>query len=227
MKNYAITKLLAGVAFTFAAFEVQAASVVSWNLVDFNSDGLMSDFSFFSTPTGNTGNKFGAAVTSAPTPLTGPCADGLCDPIAMNTGEIGDNIFTSGITLGGAVPFTLNIKKNGGGGNIAADITADILTFSALDLGVNLAGVQIFLAPDTSLANVTVETFTDLGGGNYGVVVRYVSTINDPSHSFNGFEANFRLEGVMTTVPEASSYGMMLAGLGLVGMVATRRRNRT
>jgi hypothetical protein len=51
-----------------------------------------------------------------------------------------------------------------------------------------------------------------------------VSTGND---SFDGFTADWHIEGIATTapVPEASTYGMMLAGLGLVGF-AVRRRNR-
>ena len=215
--KFAMTKIAAGLVLAAAATGAQAVSVTTWNLVDYNNDGLMSDFAFFSAPAGNSGNMFGAAVTSAPTPATGPCADGLCDPIAMNTGAIGNNVFTTGFNFGNTGIFMPNIF-----GNIAADITGGQLTFSALDFGGEFNGVQFNLAPNGGVGTVVVESLTDLGGGNYGTVIRYVSTVQ--GGSFNGFQANWRLEGVMATVPEASTYGMMLAGLGLVGFAVRRRK---
>ena len=43
---------------------------------------------------------------------------------------------------------------------------------------------------------------------------------------FPGFNASFSLSGanLITPVPEASTYGMMLAGLGLVGFAVRRRK---
>jgi hypothetical protein len=35
---------------------------------------------------------------------------------------------------------------------------------------------------------------------------------------------SLHLTGTVNLVPEASTYGMMLAGLGLVGFMASRRR---
>lgn len=42
--------------------------------------------------------------------------------------------------------------------------------------------------------------------------------------STDGFIGTWRLQGNVAAVPEASTYGMMLAGLGLVGGMAARRR---
>ena len=215
--KFTMTKIAAAAVLASTAMSAQAVEVATWNLVDYNNDGLMSDFAFFSAPSGSSGNKFGAAITSAPTPATGPCADGLCDPIAMNTGAIGNNVFTTGFNFGGTGVFMPNIY-----GNIAADITGGVLTFSALDFGGEFNGQQFNLAPNGGPGNVTVESLTDLGGGEYGVVVRYISTVQ--GGSFDGFQANWRLEGVMAPVPEASTYGMMLAGLGLVGFAVRRRK---
>ena len=219
--KFTMKKIVAGVVLAAAATGAQAVEVVTWNLVDYNNDGLISDFKFFGAPTGNSGNKFGASVTTGD-PL---CANGtaICDAIAMNTGVIGTNVFSTGFDFGGTGIFRPNIY-----GNIAADITGGVLTFSALDFGGEFNGTQFNLAPDGGPANVTVEAFTDLGGGEYGVVARYVSTIQ--GGTFDGFAANFRLEGVMATggttapIPEASTYGMMLAGLGLVGFAVRRRK---
>lgn len=41
--------------------------------------------------------------------------------------------------------------------------------------------------------------------------------------SFNGNIGTWALSGTIAAVPEASTYGMMIAGLGLVGFVARRR----
>lgn len=218
--NYAMTKIAAGVALVAAASGAQAAAVTSWDLIDFNNDGKISDFAFFALPPGDSGNKFGRLDTtgaaSAPNcPVSG------CVAIAMNTGPIGSNVFTSGFDFGGTGIFMPNIF-----GNIAADITGSTLSFSALDFGGLFNGVQFNLAPNGGTGTVNVETLTNLGGGNYGVVVRYASTVQ--GGSFSGFQANWRLEGVMSTatapIPEASTYGMMLAGLGLVGFAVRRRK---
>lgn len=216
--KYAMTKIAAGLAMSAAAMSAQAASVTSWDLIDFDTDGKISDFAFLSAPTGSSNNKFGRLdTTGAGSPPDCPASG--CVAIAMNTGAIGSNVFTSGFSFGGTGIFMPNIF-----GNIAADITGSTLTFSALDFGGLFNGVQFDLAPDGGPGTVNVETLTNLGGGNYGVVIRYVSTVQ--GGSFDGFQANWRLEGVMSTapIPEASTYGMMLAGLGLVGFAVRRRK---
>ena len=43
---------------------------------------------------------------------------------------------------------------------------------------------------------------------------------------FNGPVGTWNLSGTIAAVPEASTYGMMLAGLGLVGFAARRRQRR-
>jgi hypothetical protein len=52
---------------------------------------------------------------------------------------------------------------------------------------------------------------------------------NLSNHSSNGLfwaNANIRGESVISAVPEPSSYGMFLVGLGVIGSLARRRRNR-
>lgn len=215
-------KSLLALALAGASMGAHAVAVVSWDLIDTNNDGKISDFAFFAAPTGDSGNKFGRIdTTGAGSPPDCPVSG--CVPIAMNTGAIASNVFTSGFDFGGTGIFMPNIF-----GNIAADIntagpiTTSSLTFSALDFGGLFNGVQFNLAPNGGTGSVVVESLTDMGSGNYGAVIRYVSTVQ--GGSFNGFQANWRLEGVMTTVPEASTYGMMLAGLGLVGFAVRRRK---
>ncbi|HRK78270.1 MAG TPA: PEP-CTERM sorting domain-containing protein [Thiobacillus sp.] len=212
--KFTMTKIAAGLALAVAASGAQAVTVNGWDLGDFNNDGLMSDFAFFSAPSGSSGNKFA--------PTNEMCGGGDCAAIATNGSTQGTGTFSMGFNFGGTgmfSPFTY-------GTGVQADITGGVLTFTSLDFGGFYNGVNFFLEPD-NLANVT-STVTDLGSGDYGVVVRYVGTINEPASAFNGFAANWRLEGVMHTatapVPEASTYGMMLAGLGLVGFAVRRRK---
>lgn len=220
--KFTMTKIAAGLVLAAVATGAQAVSVSSWDLIDFNSDGLISDFRFNNAPTGNSGNKFGRLDTTGA--ATAPnCPASGCVAIAMNTGAIGSNVFTSGFDFGGTGIFMPNIF-----GNIAANIdtsgpiTPSDLTFSALDFGGLFNGVQFNLAPDGGTSSVVVESLVDLGGGNYGATIRYVGTVQ--GGTFDGFQSNWRLEGVMAAVPEASTYGMMLAGLGLVGFAVRRRK---
>lgn len=59
-------------------------------------------------------------------------------------------------------------------------------------------------------------------GHAYALDYRATIAPGDPS-GIGGFRYAWHFEGVVA-VPEASTYGMMLAGLGLVGVVARRRK---
>jgi hypothetical protein len=57
-------------------------------------------------------------------------------------------------------------------------------------------------------------------GGAY--TLDYTATV--PAGGFAGTQYYLHLEGTVAAVPEASTYGMMLAGLGLVGFAVRRRK---
>lgn len=62
-------------------------------------------------------------------------------------------------------------------------------------------------------------------GGHY--TLDYAATVPIPQGSVGPFGSTLyrlHLEGTVQAVPEASSWGMMLAGLGLVGVAARRRK---
>ena len=122
-----------------------------------------------------------------------------------------------------------------------AAVAGTTLTFTALNFGGLYQSQQFFLSPDT-LSNCTGTTGCGTVGfgydaaiistgttGEYGVRLRYVSTISDPGGAFNGYEANWRLEGTMRTdaysaVPvPAAAY---LMGSGLIGLAGVARRRR-
>ena len=210
------------VAMGLEVVEVGAAPVSSWQLMDFDSDGLSSDFQFYAAPSGNSTNLFASGG-----------GDGV--PIVMDTGSISSNVFTTGFMFGGTAQFAPNIF-----GNIKADITGTTLNFSALDFGGLFAANTQFNFPPDILSNCTTGVFTGtdcgtfgfgyhtdvtpLGVGDFGVVVRFVGTINDPGGAFHNFQSNWRLEGVMSTVPVPAA--AWLFGSGLAGLVAVARRKR-
>ena len=58
-----------------------------------------------------------------------------------------------------------------------------------------------------------------------GVSGFYTTVSSMPAGPFAGFQPTFN--GTAALVPEASTYGMMLAGLGLVGFAVRRRQQKT
>lgn len=61
-------------------------------------------------------------------------------------------------------------------------------------------------------------------GGAYVLDYHATVPLGDPSN-FGGVNYALHLEGTVAMVPEASTYGMMLAGLGLVGFAVRRRKS--
>ena len=68
----------------------------------------------------------------------------------------------------------------------------------------------------------SVGNFTWDGTNNGAFTLDYTATV--PDGGFMGTQYYLHLEGTVAAVPEASTYGMMLAGLGLVGGMVARRR---
>lgn len=77
-----------------------------------------------------------------------------------------------------------------------------------------VSGIDVVMVWDV----VYPHTFTSIDWDGDGI--SGAGMIDGP---FIGFSANFDM---MASVPEASTYGMMLAGLALVGSMAARRRRR-
>lgn len=191
-----------------------AAPVSSWQLKDFDNDGKSSDFGLDSLPTGNGSNQFAAGA--------GDGAAFNLDGSSVAPGVITNGILTSGFNFGGTGLFEPNITSGG----VIADITGSSLTFSALNFGSQVnGGTQLFLPPDGGPGNNT-STVTSLGGGNFGVVVNFASTVNEPGNSADGKVVNWRLEGVMTTSVVPVPAAAWLFGSGLLGLVGVARRKK-
>ncbi len=218
------TTLLAsamGLCVSLGAHTSHAAVVTGWTLTDFDADGLRSDFNFVAAPSGNSANTFGAGNESC---VGSPCAD-----IAFDAGPIGVNVFTTGFNFGGAGDFQPFIFGNLSATideALAASGNGQALQFTALDWGGIYQGNLTFPMSPDHLRNCTGEPagafgdtcggtaindftalsnpqgyhvdITDRGNGDYGVVIRFVSTIQTGT-SYDGNEANWRLEGIMHT----------------------------
>lgn len=128
---------------------------------------------------------------------------------AVNTYTAASNLGTvnnlPGSIAGGPVPSG---SVNFGAGTIALDLSSWFANYNGTDF---------------NQGSPTVVG-SAVGAGNTGTFnVKWSSTI--VGGSFNNFIGTWTLQGNVAAVPEASTYGMMLAGLGLVGGMVARRRN--
>ena len=84
-------------------------------------------------------------------------------------------------------------------------------------------------------AGTLATAVSHIGNGVYFYTAdwSHLVTVSDNVHEiYHGTTFELHLEGIAVTslaapVPEAETYAMMLTGLGLVGLVAYRRRIRT
>jgi hypothetical protein len=87
-----------------------------------------------------------------------------------------------------------------------------------------LGGMAWSAGYTSGVGNITCTAGSGCAVGS-AYTLTYTATVpyGDPS-GFGGVKYYLELHGEVGAVPEASSYAMMLAGLGLIGVVARRRR---
>lgn len=145
-----------------------------------------------------------------------------------------------------AVSFQLEdvallLNENGGGGSATRLVTG--LTFgqqynlSFLLSGDNRPGEAYVLTGGIAGLSFTVNGTVGAAGTNLGSLLTYGFTATSSSHllSFGQASAtdgspiidNIRIESVGGAVPEPASWAMLLAGFGMVGFAARRRRTIT
>lgn len=153
-----------------------------------------------------------------PAPTSTHCAVGGCTGIDDGALFFGDYFGFLAPTVGntiGLTPATINL------GGLADGVSMGD-TFSVL---MPLAEAH-WGGARFPMANVTFNGTVVNGSGGFVLTAEHTITPSeDPDAAgFAGFTAQWRYEGTVAAVPEASTYGMMLAGLGLVGFAVRRRK---
>jgi len=123
------------------------------------------------------------------------------------------NTATDSITFAG---FTSGVQAAGGnffGSDISGLFAAGDVTLTATDGSGSVT---------QTIVGATTSSF--LGFVSTGALTSLVLTSVQPAASFLWPTADNLTLGLAAAVPEAQTYAMMLAGLGLVGFMARRRR---
>lgn len=157
---------------------------------------------------------------------------GFVDPVAMTWNVASVSPFfglpwtASGGTLFGAGTHTVNV--NGDGANAPAGMENVTFTVGAGQVGGN---INFAWGATTGIDVFNVWNIVDNGNGTYNWVSTDINGSGWPGTGmvdgpFPGFSANFNFTNMTAAapIPEASTYGMMLAGLGLVGFAVRRRK---
>lgn len=112
------------------------------------------------------------------------------------------------------------------GGTDGLDMSGWTVTWGSEVIGLGTGAWQVLNASSGMPTFGGYANGTAIFGWNgvYGdpYTLDYTATVQ--SGPFLGFRYALHLEGTAVAVPEASTYGMMLVGLGLIGAVARRRR---
>lgn len=162
------------------------------------------------------GNQFGS---------TGFVSAGSTDGAIVMGSVQGNNAFTLGYSLAGDLG-ELNTSRGAPSGSI----TNGNMTLDLSGLVAEFSGYSFSIAPNTNYNTAVYMIDADhyYYVANWGHVVQngevFSLSTGQVYNGFSGWLMLGHLEGVATLVPEAETYAMMLAGLGLVGMMANRRR---
>jgi hypothetical protein len=194
------------------------ATIVDFEDVPAYSQGGFSSNGFDFTLAGN-----GAAITP-----TGSYCGPQCPDNGTNYVVAPYNMDAASLTMtraGGGL-FALSSFDGGGAFNFG-----DGSTFipNQIDVTGVLAGggtvYQSFLIDKSTGANGSLNftSYAFSSGFNNLVSVRFSSSGSD-NPDYNGFSVDNINATAVTAVPEAETYAMLLAGLGMMGVVARRRK---
>lgn len=231
-----ITNLLGGIALSccMASGVAQAANIQSMTIEEIGVASGDFDMSAIQSVGGEasaydpSGAYFGGSGF-----VSAGSADGA---IIMGTVQ-GNNAFTLGFTAAGS-PGELNTLRGAPSGSI----TDGIMTLDLSGLVAEYGGYSFSISPLNfdPVTNTTATNFRTavsmIDANHYYYTADWSHRVANgevfslatgaPTTAFTGWFLYAHLEGIatMAPVPEADTYAMMLAGLGLVGLMAHRRR---
>ncbi|MGA9163894.1 MAG: PEP-CTERM sorting domain-containing protein [Thiobacillus sp.] len=210
--NFTMTKIAAALILTAAAAGAQAASV--------SSGGVFTMYS-------GAGNDTAGVVPGGGIVGVDATLSGFVDQAAGTWGVSSSTAFFGfQWTASGGVLITT-------AGSYSLDTATNVITAIASPTVANDGKIQFTVGANQVAGAINFDWNTTTGirvvdvwnvNANGSLTAAVVPAMENGS--FPGFNAAFNLSapGLITPVPEASTYGMMLAGLGLVGF-AVRRRN--
>jgi hypothetical protein len=222
--KFAITRIAAGLVLAGFAVAANAATVSSMNITSgtFAMDDPMDiiAFSYINANTNLVAGYIGTTLSTVSNTALNPgdiaSFSFFGKPVHVYTAltNLGDTNTPAGTQTGGPVP--------------TGDITGTTMT---LDLS---SWFMNWNNSDFNMPGTATGTVVDLGGGNYSYDISWTGTV--VGGSFDGSTGYWTLQGTTPgadwydwysgppAIPEASTYGMMLSGLALIGFVARRRK---
>lgn len=126
-------------------------------------------------------------------------------------------------TPGGLLLNSLALPNTRYGAPTGTVTDGTILDIDLSGWGLDWGSDQFTLPPDAGTLSMAIE---DIDGTHYFYTLDWTHKItSDENSQYANTNTFWHLEGILVTaVPEANTYAMMLAGLGLVGFMANRRR---
>lgn len=237
MKLTTIAASLALAAFASGAQAVTTHTVGNLSIVEI---GASSNLAAADAGTGGGIFYFGAeagdGVRNVGVPVFNSTGAGAVGIVADGVGQ-NVNTISTGFNYGGLAfdMDTMGTNAKPAGGVVASIADNNTLVIDLAAWGGYWAGTgshHHMLNPD---AGTLVTSLENVGGtwyytADWSHTITLAEDYNDGIGDYNGFagqRADWHIEGQLSNValvPEASTYGMMLAGLGLVGFAVRRRK---
>lgn len=221
-----LAKTLIALVLVGAPFGAQALTIASMNLTSANfcMDGVGA--SGTACQSLGFGGQLGDAIVTG-VDGTYNLVDGYHGAGAFNFGanpaSIIDMTFYGGAFNVYTAASNLGALNSPAGAIAGGPIPSGTVDFNTGTMSVDLSSWFTNNNGSDYYQGLSTVTGSVIGTGTTGTFLARWSAIM-PGGSYNGFISTWTIQGNVIAVPEASTYGMMLAGLGLIGGVASRHR---